>query len=163
MHKRLVVRVSMSIQEEFGLLLNEFPLKESDFYLLKLIPLIAVIWSDGENQQAELDLLYQCTTQYITDIDHEAGLPLISVGDVNDFFNRFAHQKPSQALLERLGHLGFALLDQSDAKSRQSVFDYCLDIAAACATRYPFSQRERVCAAEKAMLSKVFSAMNRLQ
>ena len=36
------------------------------------------------------------------------------------------------------------------------ILDYCLDIAAACVTRYPYGLRERIAEGERRLLEELF-------
>lgn len=150
----------MDIQNEFDLLARDFDLKKADFYFLDLIPLIAVIWADGHNQEAELGLLYKFTLEHIANLDHYLGESLISVDEANDFLDRFAHQKPSSTLLARLQDLTLIALAKQPSIKKQSIMHYCMDIAAACAIQYPFGLQERVCSSEKTLLMNIFSTMH---
>lgn len=148
-------------QNAFELLAEEFELKPSDYYFLDLIPLIAMIWADGENQPAELALLYQFTIEHIAHLDRAAGLPLITVEDANDFLERFAHRRPPQRLLDALDEWVVDPVSSHDAERSLSILRYCLDIAAACTTQYPYPLRGRIVESEKALLHKLFAAFQR--
>ncbi|MGR9051918.1 MAG: hypothetical protein ACU84J_04655 [Gammaproteobacteria bacterium] len=151
----------MTKQRAFDLLALEFDLKPADFYFLDLIPLIEMMWADGQNQEAELALLYKFTVEHIAYLDREAGLKFASIDDANDFLDRFAHRKPSPHLLEKLRELVVPPEDAPGNHRHKTILDYCLDIAAACTTQYPFGMQERIMAGEKELLVKLFSAFNR--
>ncbi|GAB4265486.1 MAG: hypothetical protein Kow0065_16300 [Methylomicrobium sp.] len=148
----------IDIRKEFDSLAREFDLKEADFYFLDLIPLIEVIWADGQNQDSELALLYRFTTEHIAELDRTEGVPFITVDDANDFLDRFAHRRPPVALLNRLRELFVETATGKRGADRQAILNYCLDIAAACTTRYPFALRERVADSEKRLLCELFKA-----
>jgi len=147
----------MDIQKEFDLLARDFDLKEADFYFLNLIPLIEVMWADGQNQDAELALLYKYTIEHIANVDRSSGSSIITVDDANDFLDRFAHQKPPAELLQRLRELVVHALDKDKADNQQTMMEYCMDIAAACTTRYPFGLQERITRNEKSLLAELFA------
>jgi hypothetical protein len=67
----------MNAQNEFESLKSQFFLKDADFYFLDLIPLIEVIWADGDNQEAELKILYKFIIEHIAYLDKQAGLTLL--------------------------------------------------------------------------------------
>lgn len=150
----------MDIQKEFDLLSRDFDLKEADFYFLNLIPLIEVIWADGQNQDSELTLLYKYTIEHIAKLDQATGSSVISVDDANDFLDRFAHQKPPAALLKRLRELAMHVFHKERVDDRQTIMDYCMDIAAACTTRYPYGLQERITDSEKSLLNELFLKFN---
>ena len=147
----------MDIQKEFDLLARDFNLKEADFYFLNLIPLIEVMWADGQNQDAELALLYKYTIEHIAHLDRSSGSTMITVDDANDFLDRFAHQKPPAELLQRLRELVVHALHKDKADGYETIMEYCLDIAAACTTRYPFGLQERITQSEKSLLTELLA------
>lgn len=155
--------MSMDKQNTFDLLAKEFKLKPSDYYFLDLIPLIEMIWADGENQPTELALLYQFTIEHIAHLDRAAGIPLVTVDDANDFLERFAHQRPSQRLLDALSELVVTSASSANSERSQSILKYCMDIAAACTTQYPYALRGRIIDSEKALLYKLFAAFRNIQ
>ena len=144
-------------QNNFELLAKKFELKPSDYYFLDLIPLIEMIWADGENQPAELVLLYQFTIEHIAHLDRAAGIPLIMTEDANDFLERFAHQRPPQRLLVALNELVVGSYLSADPDRSRNILKYCMDIAAACTTQYPYALRGRIVESEKALLHKLFA------
>lgn len=150
----------MNKQQAFDLLADEFDLKPVDFYFLELIPLIEMIWADGLNQKAELSLLYKFTVEHLAYLDRVSGYPFATIEDVNDFLDRFAHQRPPTQLLEKLRELVVQPIESGSAnRHHSSILEYCLDIAAACATQYPFGLQERIVESEKELLNKLFSAL----
>ena len=150
----------MNAQEKFDQLKTEFNLKDSDFYFLDLIPLICMIWADGDNQDPELQILYHFVIKHIAYLDKEAGIHVVSTDDATDFLDRFAHSKPSSRLLDELRSIAV----DSDRKTfeavKKTVFDYCLDIAAACVTQYPYDIRGRILDSEKELLITLFHEFN---
>lgn len=150
----------MEKQQAFDLLAREFDLKPTDYYFLELIPLIEMIWADGQNQQAELSLLYKFTIEHMAHLDQSSGITFVSTDDANDFLDRFAHQRPSPQLLEKLRELVVHSAMSNSSCRHQSILEYCLDIAAACATQYPFGIQERIVESEKQLLNKLFSVFN---
>lgn len=150
----------MNIQNEFDRLKSQFSLKDSDFYLLDLIPLIKIIWADGDNQDPELKILYKFVIEHMAYLDQQAGLHVINTVQANDFLDRFAHQKPSDELLNELQALNLIFLEQKNHPRHHTILEYCLDIAAACATQYPYQMHERIIQDEKTLLLKLFKELN---
>lgn len=140
------------MQNTFEQLKNEFDLKDADFYFLDLIPLIEMLWADGMNQEGELKLLYKFVIEHIANLDQLSASAVISVADANDFLDRFAHRKPDPRLIRELK----ALFLGKNSSNRQTILKYCMDIAAACTTHYPFGPQERVMQEEKKLLTKLF-------
>lgn len=149
----------MDRQQLFEQLAREFDLKPADFYFLDLIPLIEVMWLDGKNQASELKILYQFVLEHIAYVDQAAGAQVLTVEDANDFLDRFAHNKPPQALLTELHNL--VTQEKGIAEQRKmDILHYCLDISAACVIHYPYGMRERIQRDEKAFLIKLFTEFN---
>ncbi|NOQ63227.1 MAG: hypothetical protein GQ582_01790 [Methyloprofundus sp.] len=149
----------MDRQLLFEQLAREFDLKPVDFYFLDLIPLIEVMWMDGKNQKGELKILYQFVLEHIAYIDQAAGTQILTVEDANDFLDRFAHNKPPQKLLTELHNI--VTQDKGVAEQRKmDILEYCLDISAACVTKYPYGIRDRVQRDEKEFLLKLFAEFN---
>ena len=152
----------MSPRSMFDQLMVEFNLKSADFYLLPIIPLIKTIWVDGKNQEGELRILYKFVIEHIAYLDQEAGLQVVTIDDANDFLDRFAHQQPSARLINELN----TIVRHADYKSfnerKNTIFEYCLDIAAACVTQYPYKLRDRILQEEKNLLKKLFRELRAL-
>ena len=150
----------MNTQNEFERLKNQFSLKDADFYFLDLIPLIKVIWADGHNQKAELKILYKLVIEHIAYLDRQSGVRPVTIEQANDFLDRFAHHKPSDELLNELQAIS-AISNKSKDHSRQlTILEYCMDIAAACTTKYPYEMHERITQEEKELLQKLFKELD---
>lgn len=148
----------MTTQHTFSILQKQFDLQDSDFYFLDLIPLIAVMWADGMNQDNELKLLYQFVIEHIAHLDQINGGAVISTADANHFLDRFAHRRPDPELLQAL--LTLSIHRQQNNPARQyTILEYCLDIAAACITHYPYALRERIVLEEKQLLTQLFNEL----
>src|SRR5512138_1780399 len=104
----------MNKQQAFEQLAAEFDLKPADFYFLDLIPLIEMIWADGQNQPAELDILYKFAIEHIAYLDRQSGIHAVSIDDVNDFLDRFALRKPPARLLAELRNLASVSVSGGD-------------------------------------------------
>ncbi len=151
----------MQMTDQFEQLKSQYQLNDADFYLLDLIPLINMIWADDINQEAELKLLHQFVIEHISHLDQQlAGLSL-SVADANHFLQRFAYQKPDPELIDALMQL--YLEKPRNYSTHKKIMEQCLDIAAACITRYPYDLRERVMANEKELITDLFNALNQLK
>lgn len=143
----------MSPHYAFDRLMAEFDLRQADFYFLDLIPLIEIMWADGENQPGELKILYHFLIEHIAFLDRMAGIQTVCIEDANAFLDRFAHNRPSARLLKELRAV---VSDSLSGQRRSTVFEYCLDIAAACTTRYPYGLRDRMIDEEKELLKRIF-------
>lgn len=146
----------MNRQAVFEQLAREFDLKPTDFYFLDLIPLIEMIWADGQNQHAELDILYKFTIEHIAYLDRQAGVQAISIDDANDFLERFAQHRPPPKLLRELRKLAISTPAGEKSPRNRTILQYCMDIAAACTTHYPYALHQRVMEDEKRLLERLF-------
>lgn len=150
----------MNIQHEFERLKSKYLLKDSDYYFLDLIPLIEIIWSDGKNQQAELSILYKFVVEHISHMDQQAGVRVVTTEQANDFLDRFAHQHPPQALLDELNALFSHYSHNKTFARKNTLLEFCLDIAAACTTDYPYDMHERIMIKEKHLLQRLFNELH---
>ncbi|MDX1343573.1 MAG: hypothetical protein R3227_14495 [Reinekea sp.] len=141
--------------------LRQYQLQDQHVYLLELIPLIKMIWADGSNQEAEIDILKRFAMNHLAVLSsrNEGVLP-ISVEATNDFMNRFIHAEPSQQMLDDLNALCAQRLkghsDLTFSRSRaEEILNFCIDIAAACAAHYPYEFDERIVEQEKKILKEL--------
>lgn len=154
----------MSNTTQFEQLKNECQLKDADFYLLELIPLIEMIWADNKNQPPELNLLYKFTAEHIAKLTEAAnGEEVITVAQANDFLDRFAHKQPSRETLTAIrqfviNHWHEQQDRQHKENTKQSILNYCLDIAASCVAAYPYGYHQRVSELEKQFLNELMKA-----
>jgi hypothetical protein len=83
---------------------------------------------------------------------------LISFRKNSDSLECFALSRPPAKLLQELRNLVAVSVTGGVNPRGKTIFEYCLDIAAACTTHYPFGLQERVMAKEKKLLEKLFQA-----
>lgn len=94
----------------------------------------------------------------------EAGVEVVTAEEVDLFTQRFIDQRPPRALLEVLREFACGLIFEPQAQGegpdqRESVIDYCLDIAAAAVAAYPYGPHERFDRREKALLRELMLAL----
>jgi hypothetical protein len=142
-------------------ILERHKLPSKTVYLLELIPLIEMIWADGKNQQKEISILQDFTIRHLANLSNAAeGLEVISVKEANSFIDYFMKQRPSDELLADLKGLAMQKLEaELSSNSREMIIEYCMDIAAACVTEYPYSSSERVQAQEKAIITDLIQTL----
>ncbi len=142
-------------------ILQKHKLPSKTVYLLELIPLIEMIWADGKNQQKEISILQDFTIRHLANLSNAAeGLEVISVEEANSFIDYFMKERPSDELLADLKGLAMQKLEaELSSNSREMIIEYCMDIAAACVTEYPYSSSERVQAQEKAAISELIQTL----
>ena len=146
---------------EVNLILEQHGLQRNTVYLLELIPLIDMIWSDGKNQAEEVAILQRFAAQHLAKLNrHAAGLEVVSVEECNAFIDRFMSVRPSPALLADLKRVALQrLVERGDQTTIDTVIHHCLDIAAACVHEYPYSLGGRIMADEKKLLLELFSEL----
>jgi hypothetical protein len=142
-------------------ILERHKLNSKTVYLLELIPLIEMIWADGKNQEKEISILQDFTIRHLANLSNAAdGLEVISVEEANSFIDYFMKQRPSDELLADLKGLAVQkLAAELSSNSRDMIIEYCMDIAAACVTEYPYSSSERVQAQEKAIITDLIQTL----
>lgn len=138
--------------------LRQYHLEEQHVYLLELIPLIKMIWADGQNQVAEVAILKRFTMNHLATLSaRNAGVLPITVETTNMFLDRFLNIEPAKEMLDDLSKIcANRLRNHSDLEySRQraqDIINFCIDIAAACAADYPYEYDERIIEQEKSVL-----------
>jgi len=152
----------MAWNETVTTLVDEFGLKPEYVYLLPLVPLIEIMWADGKAQPAEISILYECATRHLANLHTAAaGEEVVSIAEAEAFLERFLKAEPDPAMLRRLRELTVALLNATAPESeRRSLLDNCMDIAAVAVSSYPYNRRDRVMAAEKALLHELFNSLH---
>ncbi len=136
--------------------LERHGLPSTHIYLLNLVPLIDMVWADGSNQRGEMVIL----EHYVRDLRQRLremadGLEVISDGDYERFKAFFLAQRPDAAVLRELHEIAReqALSTPiSNPIEWEVIVDYCMDIAAACVTEYPYDFNERITFDEKQLL-----------
>jgi hypothetical protein len=135
-----------------------------DVYLLDLVPLIEMMWADGLVQAPELSLFEHFLAGHVDSINALAGANVISLDRARRFAHRFLDSRPDQALLDELCELVPPVrLSSSNAQRnealRNQIVEWCLDIGAACVTGYPYDERSRFMANEKARFFAILGAL----
>lgn len=139
---------------------KRYDLCSEHVYLLELLPLIAVMWADGRNQPAEMAILQHFTVKHLAYLNTLAGGEnVVDVSSANRFIERFTQAPPNSAMLSELGVIVKDHLSKTPTQTRTSILDACLDIAAACASSYPYPLGERINREEKASLKALIDAL----
>ena len=101
------------------------------------MPLVETLWADGRNDYEQLRLLYDFAIKHVANLARATdGMVDLSDSDINRFLDRFAHERPPQALVKELRQIAVSrVLDRSDTEAAcqqcETVIEYCLEIAAA--------------------------------
>lgn len=131
-------------------------------YLVELFPLIEMIWADGMNQEAEIDIFYKALVSHLRQINSSLGYTLFTYNEAKVFVEPFLKSRPSKALLALLRRLLVISLDSVDEPVRKqeiinSLLSYSLDIASSCVTHYPYKHNERFDQSEKRCFFSILS------
>lgn len=134
--------------------LSVLGIREPQIYLLDIIPLVEMMWADGELQQSELVILDEYVCKRVRQINDVAGYEVIDSEDAQAFARRFTMQKPLPEFLRMLRSLiGPSILSSSDSAYVDSVLklmvEACLDIAANAVREYPYGLHDRFNPEEK--------------
>lgn len=139
-------------------LVRDHQLDSEHAYLLNLIPIIEIMWADGRLQNAEISLLYEYTTQWLSILAADAdGDSVVSTEQANAFITRFTQARPEPKLLASLKELSHQFMQAapetmlSDGRGQQLI-DFCLDISAAAVSKYPYERRSRITADGKVLI-----------
>lgn len=133
-------------------------------YLVDVIPLVDMMWADGQAQGQESKLLGAFMQQHIDSINRLAGTQILTSEDGAAFLRRFSDARPSPRVLSTLE----AMIPQvrhassdtdGNAGSRRRILEWCLDIGAACVQAYPYGDRDRFTAEEKECFLKIFELL----
>lgn len=152
-------------QRVIRLLESDFQITGAQLYLLPVIPLVEMVWADGQNQAAELNLVSDFIERHLGELNEKAdGVRVVSHAEVESFMDRFVRTRPSSALLKAIRELALPTMlghsDETQSQVTKQVLDYCLDIAAASVNEYPYEQRDRFMDEEKALLHELAAVLN---
>lgn len=145
--------------------LEALGIKGRYIYLLDMIPLIEIAWADGRIQEMELILLQEFLRNHVEKINHKAGSQVFSYKEAADFLTGFLKERPSRELLAALRELvNPARFDSRNdlgaIEEKMSILKFCLDIAAAATTSYPYNSHERFDESEKKIFLNILKSMN---
>ena len=156
----------LSREEALKQLESQFKITGNQVYLLDLIPLAEMLWIDGKNQSEEINLVYEFAIKHIAELSsHTEGEELLSESEINDFMQRFVHTRPSKELLSTLRKLANSLIFQhqdvqQNEQRKQRIIDFCIDIASAAVTQYPYDRHDRFIDEEKQLLNELMRTLN---
>ncbi len=144
--------------------LAELGVTGPEVFLLDTIPLIEMIWADGEAQPSELRLFEAFLEQHVRNVNELCGREVVTIEAARAFAQRFLRQRPEPQLLALLRSLFVERrLDAAPASirsaRRQSVLDFCLDLGASCVAEYPDGDRGRFCRAEKDLFGALVASL----
>ena len=144
----------MTTREEAIQDLSLFGIKEPNAYLIDIIPLIEMIWADGEAHESELAILDEYLHKRVQQINEMAGYAAIDFQGAQAFAYQFIRQKPLPEFLRTLRSLvGPIIMSSSDSRYVEPLtklmFEACIDIAANALRKYPYGLHDRFDSDEK--------------
>jgi len=135
-----------------------------EVYLIDVIPLIEMIWADGQAQDEEVELMRDFLRRHVDHVNALAGRAILAQEQASAFVDRFLHEPPPPEVLRALRNLVRPVrLTNSDpavnASLRRSLLAACLDIAASAVVAYPYGRGERFDALEKLAYFEILDSL----
>ena len=142
------------LREEIMAQLKSFGITGKDVYFIDYIPLIEMIWADGQPQQGEMDIFYDFLEKHVAHLNKMAGYSAFKLEEAVQFVSGFFKERPSPEMLKTLRNLAahtglFQENPKKRARFEKSLLATCLDIGASCVTKYPYGLNERFNTDEK--------------
>ncbi len=156
----------IKLREEILEKLKVFGITGKDVYFIDYIPLIEMIWADGQPQQGEMNIFYDFLEKHVAHLNKMAGYKAFKLEEAVQFVSGFLRERPSPEMLKTLRNLAVhSGLFQEDSKKRayfeKSLLAICLDIGASCVTKYPYGLHERFNADEKRCFFEIFDTFEK--
>ena len=142
------------LREEIMDQLKAFGITGKNVYFIDYIPMIEMIWADGQPQQGEIDIFYDFLERHVNHLNMMAGYNAFKLEEAVQFVSRMLKERPDPEMLKTLRKLAAqAGLFQQDTEKRaqfeKSLLAICLDIGASSVTKYPYGLHERFNSDEK--------------
>ena len=155
-------------REEVLKQLSTFGITGKDLYFIDYIPLIEMIWADGQAQQGELDIFFEYIEKHVAHLNKIAGYPAFRLEEAVQFVSGFLEERPSPDILKTLRNLAACTtlcIANKNGSNRvaldKSLLAACIDIAASCVTEYPYGLHDRFNKAEKKCLFEILDALEK--
>ena len=144
--------------------LEKFGIKGNDVYFIDIIPLIEMIWADGQAQDGEMAIFNEFLQKHVKHLNKLAGFEAFTVNDARKFVARFFKKRPSPNLLKTLRQLsicvGTSCADPGEnAAHKESLLGVCLDIAASSTTQLPYGLHDRFEPSEKRCFFEILDTL----
>jgi len=149
MDKRIKTR------EEILEQLGSFGISGKDVYFVDYIPLIEMMWADGQIQQREKDIFYEFIEKHVAYLNKFASYKAFELEAAVQFTSRFLKNRPSPEILKTLRTIAAdSILFQENPRQREQfekcLLAVCLDLGAACGeTDSPHGFKDRFSVDEK--------------
>ncbi len=146
--------------------LEAFGIFGKDVYFIDMIPLIEMVWADGQVQRGEIIILKDFLPRHVEHLNELVGYEAFRLEDARKFVSRFFKEKPSPELLKTLRDLatmvGVSGSDHDCAEDlKQSLLAACLDIAASSTVKYPYGLHDRFDPAEKSCFFEILDSFDK--
>jgi len=145
--------------------LKRFGITGEQVYLIDFIPLIEMLWADGQVQAGEVAILDDYIDKHVSCVNKQAGCKVLETGKAQEFVNRFLTNRPSPEIMQTLR--GFvkpvrlsAADERDNQKLRESLLHTCMDIASSAVTEYPYQLQERFNPAEKRCFFRILESLS---
>jgi len=142
--------------------LARFGIRGAEAYLVDLVPLIEMIWADGDAQPEEVEELLAAVRRHVARLNGMAGYTMLKEADARAFVERFLRERPDPALLAELRQLVAPLRLSSSKEAdnealRSCLLAGCLHIAARSGP--PGGGRRRITDLERATFFEILDSL----
>lgn len=142
--------------------LARFGIRGAEAYLVDLVPLIEMIWADGDAQPEEVEELHGYARRHVARLNQTAGYTMLKEADARAFVDRFLRERPDPALLAELRELVAPLRLSSSSEAdneavRSCLLASCLHIAARSGS--PRGGRRRITDLERAAFFEILDSL----
>lgn len=145
--------------------LKRFGISGNDVYLIDFIPLLEIVWADGEAQPSEVAILEEFVEKHVDNINKQAGCKVVELDQAKAFVNRFLAKRPDPEIMKTLRQfvkpLRLSLGDKKENQQlKESLLCACMDIAASAVTEYPYGLHDRFCQEEKKCFFNILESLS---
>lgn len=144
--------------------LRKYGIEGPQVYLIDLIPLVEMLWADGQAQVGEVVILSEYLARHVEHVNRIAGYELLTLEGARAFIKQFLQERPKPELLHALRRLIAPVrLSGSDTSRNESLRDSllaaCLDIASSSVTEYPYRHHDRFNLEEKQCFFEILESL----
>ena len=144
--------------------LESFEISGPAVYLVDIIPLVEMIWADGQAQLSELAVLEHFLKQHVKRINKLLGKNFLTKEHTRIFTKRFLEKKPAPELLGMLRELMKKVRVSKDFPKptdalMDSLLSACMDIAAASSSTGIKGIHERFQLSEKLSFFQIWESI----
>jgi hypothetical protein len=146
--------------------LKRFGISGEQVYLIDFIPLLEILWADGEAQPSEVTILEEFVEKHVDNINKQAGCKVLELEQAKAFVNRFLVKRPDPEIMKTLRSfvkpLRLSSADKGENQQlKESLLCACMDIAASAVTEYPYGLHDRFCHEEKRCFFSIMESLSK--